>query len=61
MDVPMPDTHFADCRLTVREALSEDWDTFVMQAPDASLYHLTGWTELARRGLRAPDALRGVT
>ena len=34
--------------LTVREAPSEDWDAFVMQAPEASLYHLSGWTELAR-------------
>ena len=34
--------------MTVREVPSEDWDTFVMHAPDASLYHLTGWTELAR-------------
>jgi len=39
----------SDCRVSVREAPSEDWDAFVMQAPDASLYHLSGWTELAER------------
>lgn len=48
MAAPLPEASLSDCRVTVREAPSEDWDAFVMQAPDASLYHLSGWTELAR-------------
>jgi FemAB-related protein (PEP-CTERM system-associated) len=46
--LPLPEVSLSDCRVSVREAPSEDWDAFVMQAPDASLYHLSGWTELAR-------------
>ena len=37
-----------ECAISVREAPSADWDAFVLQAPTASLYHLGGWTELAR-------------
>ena len=48
MNAPLQEVSLAGCRVTVREAPSEDWDAFVMQAPDASLYHLSGWTELAR-------------
>ena len=36
------------CVANIREAPSEDWDAFVLQAPDASLYHLSGWTTLVR-------------
>lgn len=35
-------------RINVKEAPSADWDAFVTQFPGASLYHLSGWTELAR-------------
>ena len=48
MIAPLPEVSLDDCRVTVRETPSQDWDAFVMQAPDASLYHLSGWTELAR-------------
>jgi serine/alanine adding enzyme len=48
MIAPLPEGSPADCRVTVREEPSEDWDAFVNQAADASLYHLSGWTELAR-------------
>jgi FemAB-related protein (PEP-CTERM system-associated) len=34
--------------VTVRDAPGSDWDPFVTGAPDASLYQLSGWTELAR-------------
>lgn len=34
--------------VAVREAPGEDWDAFVTAFPDASLYHLSGWPELAR-------------
>lgn len=36
------------CEVSVRETPSEDWDAFVMHAREASLYHLSGWTALAR-------------
>lgn len=36
------------CEVHVREAPSADWDEFVTEAPGASLYHLGGWTQLAR-------------
>ncbi len=36
------------CEVSVREAPSADWDGFVAHAQNASLYHLGGWTELAR-------------
>ena len=38
----------SDCRLSVEETSGADWDPFVLQAAGASLYHLSGWTELAR-------------
>ena len=41
-------TGASECRLSVEETPGADWDPFVMQIADASLYHLSGWTELAR-------------
>ena len=38
----------SDCRLSVEESAGADWDPFVRQSTGASLYHLSGWTELAR-------------
>src|SRR5215469_8762774 len=35
------------CRVNVLDAPGADWDPFVMGFPDSSLYHLTGWTEIA--------------
>jgi serine/alanine adding enzyme len=35
-------------RLSVLEAPGSDWDPFVMGSPDSSIYHLSGWTEVAR-------------
>ena len=34
--------------VNVLEAPGADWDPFVMGLPDASIYHLSGWTEIAR-------------
>lgn len=34
--------------VTVQDAPGADWDPFVMQMAGASLYHLSGWTEIAR-------------
>jgi FemAB-related protein (PEP-CTERM system-associated) len=34
--------------VAVCEAPGEDWDAFVTAFPQASLYHLSGWPELAR-------------
>lgn len=34
--------------LAVRETAPPDWDAFAEQHPQASLYHLSGWSELAR-------------
>ena len=34
--------------VTVRDTPSVDWDAFVSEASNASLTHLSGWTELAR-------------
>ena len=34
--------------VTVRDTPSVDWDAFVAEASNASLTHLSGWTELAR-------------
>lgn len=36
------------CRVLAPEAAAPDWDPFVMGFPGASLYHLSGWTEIAR-------------
>lgn len=41
-------TDASECLLSVEEDPGADWDPFVMQIKDASLYHLSGWTELAR-------------
>ncbi len=35
-------------RVNVLEAPGSDWDPFVMGSPDSSIYHLSGWTEIAR-------------
>lgn len=35
-------------RVSVQNAPGADWDPFVMGSPDSSLYHLSGWTEIAR-------------
>lgn len=48
MTNPLPEVSLGDCRVTVREAPGEDWDAFVIRAPDATIYHLRGWTELTR-------------
>ncbi len=37
-----------EVRCTVRESPGEDWDAFVSGFPDASLYHLSGWPQVAR-------------
>lgn len=36
------------CRVSVLEAPTADWDPFVMESPDSSIYHLSGWTDIAR-------------
>ena len=35
-------------RITVSNRPFADWDAFVAQDPEASLYHLSGWPEIAR-------------
>lgn len=35
-------------RVDVRESPGPDWDPFVRGCPESSIYHLSGWTELAR-------------
>lgn len=35
-------------RISVEESAGADWDPFVTQFTDGSLYHLCGWTEIAR-------------
>ncbi len=37
----------SDCQVTVRETPSTDWDDYVTRITNASLYHLSGWTEIA--------------
>ena len=44
----LPGEASSEYRLSVEEAAGEDWDPFVRQTAGASLYHLSGWTELAR-------------
>lgn len=34
--------------LSIEESAAPDWDIFVAAAPEASLYHLSGWTALAQ-------------
>jgi FemAB-related protein (PEP-CTERM system-associated) len=36
------------CRVAASEAPGPDWDPFVRGLPDSSIYHLSGWTEIAR-------------
>jgi len=36
------------CRVDVLDAPGSDWDSFVMGFPDSSIYHLSGWTDIAR-------------
>ncbi len=38
----------SEYRICVEDAPSVDWDPFVMRFTGASLYHLSGWTELGR-------------
>lgn len=42
----------ADVQTAVSERPPGDWDAFVTQSTDASLYHLSGWTELASEVFR---------
>lgn len=35
-------------RIAVSERAPDDWNAFVLQRPGASLYHLSGWPEIAR-------------
>jgi len=44
----LPAEALPDCAISVAEAPGADWDSFVTGAADASLYHLSGWTTLAR-------------
>lgn len=44
--VASPET--AQSRVNVLEAPGSDWDPFVMGHPDSSIYHLSGWTQIAR-------------
>lgn len=36
------------CSVAVDEAPGDDWDPFVIDAPDSSLYHLSGWAAIAK-------------
>ncbi|MGH8201354.1 MAG: FemAB family XrtA/PEP-CTERM system-associated protein [Steroidobacteraceae bacterium] len=38
----------ARCEVNVLRAAGSDWDPFVMGFPESSIYHLSGWTEIAR-------------
>ncbi|MBW4052627.1 MAG: FemAB family PEP-CTERM system-associated protein [Proteobacteria bacterium] len=38
----------AGCSIAANGEAGADWDAFVERAADSSLYHLSGWTELAR-------------
>jgi FemAB-related protein (PEP-CTERM system-associated) len=38
----------SQCRVNVLEAPGTDWDPFVLGFPGSSIYHLSGWTEIAR-------------
>jgi serine/alanine adding enzyme len=38
----------SQCRVNVREAPGSDWDPFVVRRLDSSIYHLSGWAEIAR-------------
>jgi FemAB-related protein (PEP-CTERM system-associated) len=43
-----PEIAQSRCRVDVLEAPGSDWDPFVRGLPDSSIYHLSGWTEIAR-------------
>lgn len=43
-----PETDPCPYPVTIQETPGADWDAFVTQMTGASLYHLSGWTELAR-------------
>lgn len=47
MVVPAPALQ-PEYRVSVQEAPGSDWDPFVTGFADSSLYHLSGWAELAR-------------
>jgi serine/alanine adding enzyme len=44
-----PEILQSQCRVEVLETPGSDWDAFVMGFPDSSIYHLSGWTEIARQ------------
>jgi serine/alanine adding enzyme len=48
MMATFPETVQSRCRVEVLEAPGSDWDPFVMGSPDSSIYHLSGWTQIAR-------------
>ena len=41
-------TALSQCQVSVEGSPGRDWDPFVMQFTGASLYHLSGWSEIAR-------------
>jgi serine/alanine adding enzyme len=43
-----PEIAQSGCRVDVLQAPGSDWDPFVMGSPDSSIYHLSGWTDVAR-------------
>jgi serine/alanine adding enzyme len=43
-----PQAMQAGNRVKVLESPGTDWDAFVTGSPDSSIYHLSGWTEIAR-------------
>lgn len=45
---PLSPVPLSDYQLTIEETPGADWDAFVTQTAGASLYHLSGWTEIAR-------------
>jgi serine/alanine adding enzyme len=44
----LPEIAQARCQVNVLQAAGSDWDPFVMGIPDSSIYHLSGWAEIAR-------------
>jgi len=50
--VASPEVVRSRCQVNVLEAPTSDWDPFVMASPASSIYHLSGWTELAREVFR---------
>jgi FemAB-related protein (PEP-CTERM system-associated) len=43
-----PEVAQAGCQLNVLDSAGADWDPFVVGFPGSSIYHLSGWTEIAR-------------